>query len=555
MMHEKILKEAPGQTDARRPPRASRIRQYLPFAALAIILAFVFVVRLNLLGIPFERDEGIYNYFGQQVLEGKTPYVDFYEMKPLGLYYSYAALNFVFGRSYQASHAAFMVLNALTVIALFFIGKRLFDSTSGWVVAAAYALLSLGPAVSGFASQSEHIVALFVSVGLLILLRAFESQKKATFFLAGLLIGYAFLVKQSAVFIILFGGLAIVAFHLLRRPVNAKLLIRNGLLYSSGVFGIYFLSILILAFHGALEEFWFWTYEFPKGYVAAISLREGLEFLRLYFEDVAENHVVLWTLGGVGLTGIFITRLEWDKKVLVGMFAVFSFFTIWPTLRFYGHYWIQLLPALSLLIGASSYVIHHIFIDRIKIKGAAWAGVLVFVVGVFTTVHGEKDYYFNPDFHKILRRVYGSNPFPEAKKIGDFIAKRTVEGDKVALIGSEPEIYIYSGTRAPSRHAYFSHLVKNNIEQEEWQREFVLDLEREMPKYLVVFNHPGSLLIWPGAKKEFLKRVRSFGKKYYRKVGFVDMISERKSVYKWHDDMQGYQAEGPYNIHIFERKL
>jgi hypothetical protein len=490
------------------PGSSSRASRYAPYVALSVIVALVVVVRINLLGIPFERDEGIYNYCGQLVLEGKRPYIDFYEMKPLGLYFSYAALNFCFGTSYQASHAAFMFVNVGTMVVLFFIGKSLFGSVSGLVTAAAYGILSLAPIVSGFASQAEHLVAFFSCCGVLALLSAFDAQKKRSFLFAGVLIGFAFLIKQSAIFFILFGGMSVVAFYLSRKPLDRNLLIKNALIYSAGVFGVYLSSVLILISYGALQEFWFWTYELPKLYVGVISFEEGLEFFQLYWRKVTENYFLLWSLGGVGWSGVFFTRL---------------------------------------------YVVRYAVSKWTKSSTATSIGVAAFVIAAVVAIHKEKDYYFAPDFHEILREVYSTNPFPEAKVIGDFIKERTTESDTVALIGSEPEIYIYSGRRAPSRHAYFSHLVKTNPESKQWQDEFIADIRRERPKYLVLFTHPGSLLIWPGADTQFLESVKKISREYYRRVGFVDMLPEEKSVYRWHDEIRGYKAVGRYNIHVFER--
>ncbi|MBK8722828.1 MAG: hypothetical protein IPL95_11335 [Saprospiraceae bacterium] len=47
----------------------------------AALLILMFVIRLNFLEIPYERDEGAYSYYGQLLNEGKTPYIDFYEQK------------------------------------------------------------------------------------------------------------------------------------------------------------------------------------------------------------------------------------------------------------------------------------------------------------------------------------------------------------------------------------------------------------------------------------------------------------------------------------------
>ena len=64
-----------------------------------IIVVFLFILRLNLMDLPLERDESAYAYLGQRAGEGLAPYRDFYEMKPPFLFYGYALLNAVFGYS------------------------------------------------------------------------------------------------------------------------------------------------------------------------------------------------------------------------------------------------------------------------------------------------------------------------------------------------------------------------------------------------------------------------------------------------------------------------
>ena len=43
----------------------------------SLLILVVLIIRMNFLSIPFERDDGTYNYFGQLVLDGKIHYLDF----------------------------------------------------------------------------------------------------------------------------------------------------------------------------------------------------------------------------------------------------------------------------------------------------------------------------------------------------------------------------------------------------------------------------------------------------------------------------------------------
>lgn len=42
------------------------------------------------------------------------------------------------------------------------------------------------------------------------------------------------------------------------------------------------------------------------------------------------------------------------------------------------------------------------------------------------------------------RMTYGLNPFPESLEIASFIMDNSNENDRIAVLGSEPQIYFYS---------------------------------------------------------------------------------------------------------------
>ena len=50
-------------------------------ALLLVVLTVVTAVRVRLLDVPLERDEGEYAYVGQLMLQGVPPYQEVYTMK------------------------------------------------------------------------------------------------------------------------------------------------------------------------------------------------------------------------------------------------------------------------------------------------------------------------------------------------------------------------------------------------------------------------------------------------------------------------------------------
>ena len=96
-----------------------------------IVFGVVLAIRIRLLGIPLERDEGEYAYAGQLMLQGIPPYKLAYNMKFPGTYAAYAAIMSIFGQTIFAIHLGLLLVNAITIALIFLLGRRLMNSTAG----------------------------------------------------------------------------------------------------------------------------------------------------------------------------------------------------------------------------------------------------------------------------------------------------------------------------------------------------------------------------------------------------------------------------------------
>src|SRR5215468_25060 len=101
-----------------------------------IVFGLVIAIRIRLLGVPLERDEGEYAYAGQLILQGIPPYKLAYNMKFPGTYAAYALIMSIFGQTIHAIHLGLLLLNVATIALIFFVGRRLVHSTVGVAAAA-----------------------------------------------------------------------------------------------------------------------------------------------------------------------------------------------------------------------------------------------------------------------------------------------------------------------------------------------------------------------------------------------------------------------------------
>jgi len=510
------------------------------WVGLAVVMLITLIVRWKFINIPFERDEGTYAYFGQLVLDGKIPYVDFYEMKFPGIYYCYAGLIAIFGATLKGIHIGMLIVNLATVYFVFRSASIWFNKTVGVVSALAFTFLSMNPHASGFTTQSEHLVSFFLCGGLLLMLRGLEKEDLKYYFFSGLLFSCSLLVKQNGVFFMLFGGLAITLHYLLNKSMDIKNTIISGAIYTVGaIVPIAVVSLIILS-QGAWDEFVYWVYTYPQSYVGGIDWDpQGKSLFNMAYGNISANSIAFIYLALGGIVFTLLSKQSWHRKIMLLLFCLLSFLSISPGLRFYGHYWLYLMPAVAIAIGSFVYSFNLIIEKYAKGKYLKYVSVAIFIVGIMHHwVQQEndtriKDYYTNPDETNILRAVYGQNPFPESKIIGDLIKENSAPEDKIAVFGSEPQMFIYSGRRGVSKHNYISYLVGKSAESAEFQKEYIADVEKEMPKFMVYYRHPVSWLTQPESDKSIFGWFDKFANENYNLVGLTQVLGPNQLFHKW----------------------
>src|SRR5262249_56042265 len=86
-------RRAPGHSLREGAPLKPRGWAWLLVAAVVLAAG---VIRLRLIDVPLDRDEGEYAYFGQLLLDAIPPYAGAYNLKLPGIYDAYALVLGVF---------------------------------------------------------------------------------------------------------------------------------------------------------------------------------------------------------------------------------------------------------------------------------------------------------------------------------------------------------------------------------------------------------------------------------------------------------------------------
>ena len=402
-------------------------------------------------------------------------------------------------------------------------------------------------------ANAEHFVILFASIGLMVLLQALTGERLSGLFGAGVLLGLSLIMKQHG---IAFVGLAILYIlndSLMKRPFNWRDLTEKTLSFVGGVTLVIGALCLILIWTGVFHNFWFWTFEYASTYVSQVPLTKAWPNFIDKFLPIVHSAPLIWILCGLGVCLLIVKGLHQRSRVFMMLFAGFSVLSICPGFFFRPHYFLLILPCASLFVGITISLFRGYFArfsSQQYLTLLAAAGLLVFSLS--HSVFHQREYLFHLTPFQSSRSTFWMNPFPESIEVADYIQKHTAPDDRIAILGSEPQILFYSKRRSVSPYMYMYPLMEDHEFALQMQKKFIKDIEESNPRYIV---YVGVSTSWLAREYSHMDLVQWFDEYQNRGdmklVGVVESF-KNKAAYHW--DLENFQpVSSQFWIAIFER--
>jgi len=530
-------------------------------------LVLSIIMRLRLLHVPLDRDEGEYAYVAQQLLHGVPPFISIYHLKMPGIYAAYAMILFLCGQTTVAIHLGLLLLNAANTLIIYFIGKRIFSPLFGAFAAICFTLYTLSQKQQGYSANTENFVLLAALAGIFLMFRAIDSFGSSNkgisilgFFSAGVTLGISYTMKQTGVFFIGFNCV-----YLLYRINNmcpeAKTDRRRiaGITFAFLTGTIFPMAVICLVFlHlGLFDKFWWWTWTYPQLYATHQSLSQGLKMLHPGGPNGA--WFTFWPMIALGSLGLFRTILDEDRdrRFFLSGLLLFSILSVAAGFNFYPHYFILVAPAISFFVAAGCVHLNLISLNSqffLK-KEVVYASVLMMVL---VMVWNERAYLFEMNGKAISRWEYADAPFTEAVDIGNYIRQHSVPSDKIAVIGSEPEIYFYAQRRAATGFIYTYEMMRDHDYAHAFQAGMISEIEKSKPSFIVYVNercswysaplqHPDSTLFnW----------CREYIGKDYEPCGLANIYrpEHKQDILCWNDKNKHCEPEFEQWVGVYRRR-
>ena len=484
------------------------------------IVVFAGVIRAPSLIQPLGPDQGIMSVIGSGILEGKLPYRDFWEMASPAIFYTYAAMFKLFGRSMSAIPITDILMSMLTTWLIYLVAARLWNRRTGWLSAGLFAVFAngarLGMHAGGdvafgtfwYVAQRETFMLPLLTAGILLALQYKMGGKSIwRLFLIGLCGGLAFLYKFPSIFVFapIVPYLNWEVFKNPNRKAIRALLFCN-VIWISGFLAVLAPAVVLFAAKGALTE----MTDVIFGYVSSVYGHARLDLLSLAKLALsrtiflAGEQFMLWVVSAASIIYIACNHRS-RENLLVVFWALGGLLFVSSHMEFLGYHYLMILPPFCALSG---YGLNTIFASGqnlrwlVKEAPAKVLVLLAFIANIFvytTLVHAHytKFYFYLTD--KITLDQYydfftaypkHDYSFASDYKVSRYIQGRTGPQDKIySLGGIESVIYFLTRRDSPSRFIYswilFSYAHSKAPKAEAYRSELLADLKKDPPAFIV----------------------------------------------------------------------
>ena len=535
-------------------PQTSRCRLSLPVLLLLLVSVFVIAVRLRAINLTLERDEGEYGYAGQLMLQGIPPYKLFYNMKMPGIYAAYALIMAVFGQTTTGIHLGLLLFNLATIWLVYILARNFFESGPSAAAGAVYAIMSTSPAVFGYSTHATHFVVLVALSGLLLLLRGQRTGQALWFLLSGLLFGLAFLMKQPGIFFGLFAAGWLVWSTIADKNTWRRTHLQRILMLGLGGIIPILLTCAILWRAGVFEKFWFWTVTYATAHGTAASIAFGWKRLNLYFSVIGVD-IWFWLLALLGFVLLLKEKTEQRaKKIFLGGFFISSAAAVCPSFHFSMHYFVLALPAVALLIAEFIVTIPDYLPWPVKNPVLRqWPSGLIAVV--WLSVMGlHRDVFFFLTPVQLSQTIFHrGNRFLEFAKIARYLEEHTTPTDRIAVLGSEPEVFFYAHRHSATGYIYMYDLVQAQPYTDMMQHDAIREIEQSKPLYFIFVNNKISWSPqWPLSQSIIAPWYSQYAGRYYDAVGAVNL--SEPAEYYWGPNAEAHASPVGSVVLVYKRK-
>ncbi len=517
-------------------------------ASFIVLVVFV-TIRFRFMDIPLDRDEGSYLYLGWAWLQGEIPYIDFYEIKPPGLFVAYAIFHLLFGYSNYLLHIGLLVLILHMAYLIGRIAYRLdFGLKMSVAAGLTFCMLTLNIATNAYGIMSEYFLLWTILLSTYFVLRYRGSSNMKWLFVGGLFLGLAAMIRQQAIFLA-------PIFPLLIYNLGDSSLKRYGirlLYFALGAVCVIALFCIVMIAYGSWGEMLYWVFKRnTSSYMAAIEWDRGQEFLLTMLRKITNISSTIIIGGGIGIVAsIFLKSARW-KKAFIGLLLIGGLVSVVPGYRFYGHYWILVFWGWSMLCASVIGVVDQLISRKLV---ATIVQSIVLVVMCLSPIVIKDNLYLKNTGRDVVNAVYGNNPQEAVDVLTEYLNNRISKSDRLFVFGSEPQAYYNTRKLSLTKHIFIGFIHKPGDLNVRFQKDVIKILSEDKPKYIMHVQNPFSQGFSDDSDQSLYQWIYRHEQNYYTPIAYGDIHNFRDIDYIYGAEARNYQPKTDNYVILYERR-
>lgn len=242
-----------------------------------------------------------------------------------------------------------------------------------------------------------------------------------------------------------------------------------------------------------------------------------------HLEQTRDLSIGFWLLTLAGLLAGWCLK-SWRSRVnLAIVFWLFSFLGTAAGLYFRGHYFILALPAEAILLGLGVAALREAAPSAFLPDVFKSLPLIAFGLALSWEIYYQAPLLFQWPLKQVCQNVYRENPFAEAESVAALIRDHSDANARLAVIGSEPEIYFYARRHSATGYIYTYALMEPQPYALDMQHEMAREIEAVRPEFLVYVPHRLSWLSESGSSHFLLDWFADYSAKNYEKIGLAGL--------------------------------
>ena len=478
--------------------------------SLSLIVILTAAIRLPLLNIPFERDEGEYAYIAWRLGQHELPYRDWVDQKPPGVFWVYRFALSLPLEPVRGVHAVALLFSVASACALFFLARRFMGIFWAGAAAILFAALSADPWIEGTAANTEIFMVLSLILSLLAFLRAEPEGRRGKIFmlLCGALIGASALFKQVA-FVNWPFLTALYPVYISREKRFQQTL--SFVAWSAAGAAVVWCPVLVFFFlrHG-LADFIYDAFTHNLEYVNAVPLSMRGNNCARTLEILFRTQAAAWLFAFAGFAALLKSGRGRLFLLLAGWFTA-SFLGTSASGYFFPHYFQQLLPALALAaaLGAEALCSSRFAAAMPSLVRRSLTALLLAALPAIS---------FYPFIFKLtpaqaVSKIYPANFFAEMPALAKRLAQVTKPDDRVFIFGAEPELLFYARRVSATRYIFLFPLYGPYADARKNQLAAAAEITANHPAAALYL--PNGLFFGKGTDQYFTRWTLFYFRKFY----------------------------------------